>query len=228
MKKLSVLILVVLTFNTFVASAQNIVTISNVGGKVIKFPVPNSQFNEVGDAQRYQFASYLPQSNSMLCVYLDTIDVTKLVKHENDSIKMEKYMLVEINKNLIDTECSDSNFVEVKAEAFQSLKDDAKQLMEDANNTLKEIIDATEDVNINHLKNLGIIYDTKEACGMLMSFVVKNGDKSIKKLCSVNYLRLNNRLIYVYVYTNFTDIAQVNWIKDVSISWSNNLLEANK
>ncbi|MEI6821960.1 MAG: hypothetical protein WCL51_08480 [Bacteroidota bacterium] len=227
MRKLSFILLSVLVLNTFKMSAQNIVTTSNVSGKLIKFPVPNSQYKEVGDAQRYQFASFLPSSNSMLCIYLDTFDITKLVNHENENIKMETYMFVEINKNLIDSDCSDTNFIEVKAEALQLLKDDTIQLLDDANSFLKEIIDEKEDVKLNHLKNLGIIYDTKESCGMLMSFVVKNGNKSTKKLCSVNYLRLNNRLIYVYVYATFTDIAQVKWIKETSESWAKAILGAN-
>jgi len=228
MKKLSFIILTFLIFNTFIASSQNIVTISNVSGKAIKFTVPNSEYREVGDAQRYQFASYLPPSNSMLCVFLDTFDIRKLANRENESIKMDKYMLIEINKNLIDSDCSDSNFILVKSDVIESLKNDMTKLMEDANIILKETIDEKEDVNINHLKTLGILYDNKETFGILMSFVVKNGNKSIKKLCSVNFLQLNNRLIYVYVYTTFNDIAKVKWIKDISISWSKDLLEANK
>ena len=228
MKKLSFFVLTVLVFNAFITSAQNAYTTMTVGGSTINFSAPTTEYKEVVPSQRDQFSSFLPPSNSMLCVYLDTFDLKKLLIRETDSIKMDKYMLIEINKNLVESNCSDSNFAMVKRDAFESLKNDSKQLMDDANNILKEIIDEKEDVNLNHLKTMGILYDNKETCGMLMSFVVKNGNKSVKKLCSVNFLKLNNRLIYMYVFTTFNDISKVKWVKDISISWANDLLEANK
>ncbi len=227
MKKNTFILFITLLLATFSAFAQEKTTNITVGGNPIKFPAPTAQFKEVGEEQRSLFNAFVPESNKLLCVFLDTSDYNRLSSGNTEGIVMEKYMLIEVNSQVESTNLGLDDFADVKKGVASSLKTDMNEIIEDANKILKLKLEDNADVEIGKPNYLGCIYETKESYGLLMSFNIKSETKTVKKLCSLNFLRLNNRLIYIYVYCNFDDITKVKWLKNISESWAKEILKAN-
>jgi len=228
MKKIVFVIFMVVVLGVFHVSAQDNTTVIDIGGVKINIPTPNAGFKEVGINQHDLFNTFIPDFNKLLCVYTDTSDYTHLLNGENDNVKLNNYMFIEVSKKFINHDITTEDFNDLKKEVVGLLKKDLSDIIESANEVLQERKDEVGDVNINEPKALGCIYDIKNAYGSLMSINAKTETTKAKLICSLNFIRIKKRLIYIYVYCNFDNINKINWIKDFSESWAKAILDANK
>ena len=228
MKKTFTLIITIFILCTNSAFNQNSNTVVTMGGVNITIPSANNTYKEVGESQRELFNSFVPETNSLLCVFLDTNDYSYLLKGANENVVMETYMLVEFGKQVESMDCSAKDFLEVKDGVVSTLKNDLDAIKAEANKILNEQKENIGDVEVGTPKTLGKIYEINDAFGSLMSIDYKTDTKVKKMLCSVNFLRLKNRLVYIYIYSKFNNIDNVKYINEISKSWAKLLLEQNK
>ena len=212
----------------FHISAQNKITIVDIGGVKINIPSPNKHFIEVGEEQRPIFADFVLESSNMLCVFLDTNDIIKMLNGKTEDLKLDKFIVVQIDKDEVERDYNEDDFIEIKNNTLESITSDLKEINEKGNNILNKKLDESVSNEANEPKTLGKIKDTKESFGVLMTLKVNSNIRTMNLLSSVNLLRIRNKLISANIYCNFDDIAKIKWITDFSETWAKAILDANK
>jgi hypothetical protein len=174
--------------------------------------------------------STVPDTNRLLAAFLSSEDAASV--RTGTPKGFERYALVE---NLRRAE-----FADVTADIFKQITDGAAQQFgavldgsmkdpqEEINHKLKAMrgVDAT--LTLDKPVQLGVLFSRPSACSFGMIQAVSLAGNSVKMVVGVTILRVQNRLIYTFVYSAFKDDDSVQWVRKTSEQWADAILKANE
>jgi hypothetical protein len=201
------------------------------GGVSIKIPIPDTTFVEVDNDNRESMDIFVPQNNRLLSAYVLTNDLPHLFKDGNNNI-MAKYALVEVPREGENTACEASDFKQVTDGAKKSFGDAFFSSTEEAdaefNRRMKSLDLADMQIKLGQPTQLGCFFSKQDIIGFGMLMGYEMGGSTIKMGMTVILMRVNNRLLFVYLYAEYKNDETIKWLRNVGEKWSDEILKANK
>jgi hypothetical protein len=155
---------------------------------------------------------------------------------ENESAKLDRYMMVETSRALDDHALTVAEFNDVKAEIAKGMNDEAGQAQEQVNQKLKAAAgdpDIQNKVEIGKPVMLGTYLKADNAIGFLMMMIKVHADDGQGNVadttmaCGTVMQRVKERLIYCYVFAPFKDESSLEWVRKTSTQWQEQVTKAN-
>jgi hypothetical protein len=198
----------------------------NIGGKIIDFTLPDSNFTEASNRYNSMFNLFVPANNRLICGYLTKGDMQKLA--EGKDPEMESYILVEVSREAENLDCKPKDFKEVIA----SIGDVSNIITSSTDGVLKEVNDKLSSMNIQEIqlndpKNLGVIFSKEDAIASGMIYKVRQGESVKTYIASILLMRIKERLVYVYLYKVYLNKTTVKAIVSLTDKYATSLLAAN-
>ncbi|MGD0939143.1 MAG: hypothetical protein ABR905_05465 [Terracidiphilus sp.] len=200
------------------------------GLKSIVIPPPTEDLSEIGPDYRVLLESNVPDTNRLLAAFLGAEDSANI--RSRISKGFYRYALVENVRR--------AEFIEFDADAFKQVSNEiAKQFGADLSATMKD-----EQEELNHkLKAmhgvdttfaldkplpLGVFFSKPNACSFGMIEQISSADSAVKMVAGMTILKVQDRLIYAYVYSQYKDEGSVQWVRNTSEQWADAILKANQ
>jgi hypothetical protein len=201
------------------------------GLKSIAIPAPTSELSEIGPDYRVLFEPLVADSNRLIAAFTTSDDAAAMRAGKSEGMK--EYALVEVLRR--------AEFTTVTPELFKQVEDTmATQFGTTLNSTLKDqqdelnhklkaaIGDSATAVNLEKPVQLGVLFSKPDACGFAVVMPVSAKGNNMKMVAGVTVLRVQERLIYAYLYTRYNDEESMQWIRKTAEGWADSILAANK
>jgi hypothetical protein len=75
---------------------------------------------------------------------------------------------------------------------------------------------------------LGAFFSKPNTCGFGIIQQISTGGSVVKMVAGVTILRVQNRLLYTYVFSAYKDEDSVQWVRKTSEQWADAILKANQ
>jgi hypothetical protein len=202
------------------------------GLKSITIPPPTSDLNEIGSDYRVLLETTVPDSNRLIAAYMLAEDAANL--HAGIAKGASRYAYIETSRRAEFAELDAASFKQIAAavaQQFGAITDgspmDIKAHEDELNHKLKAV--GAKEVNFDKPVQLGELFSKPDACafGMIMS-ISSNGAASVKMIAGMTVLRVQNRLLYAYVYSAYKDEESLRWVRTTSEQWADAILKANQ
>ncbi|MEI7768133.1 MAG: hypothetical protein WCJ97_11930 [Phycisphaerae bacterium] len=199
-----------------------------VGTVAIALPTINADFIEVGEDQRPKMEILCPAVNRLIAVFVTPEDQVKIIKSDNE-LKMKRYALVEVPRRGEFVNCTPADFQKIAADIAAG---PGKELDKGINLAQEELTRRMKDLNLDAIElgkpvPLGTLYSKPDALGAGMVVLVKSGKQNIKVAMALSFIRVKQRLLLVYLYTDYQDVNSIKWLSETSERWATAILEAN-
>ena len=200
------------------------------GLKSIAVPAPTSDFVELGPDYRVILEPLAPDSNRLIAAFTLSDDAAAL--RSGAPSGMKQYALVEVMRRAefstitpdIYKQIADAMATQFGATLDGSIKDAQDQL----NRSLKVLSDNAATVSLDKPIQLGLLFSKADACGFGIIMPVSAKGDTIKMAAAVLVLRLQERVVFVYLYKEYKDEASVRWVTQTAQAWADSILAANK
>jgi hypothetical protein len=214
------------------------VTIIQLGSQATRIPAPEgfeeaaAQFELIKD----RFTRTEAPENDMLAVHLPRADCDRLRTGELGSINFNTK--VSVRRAIRDQAYSEARFAELVATFRKSgaeMLDVNSPMMQDIvkrlDKSLTELNKQEIDVDLSQPINLGE-FDSRPniySVMLVLNFKTKTGDREINVpiLATMSYVRVAQRLIYVYTYRKYGSANDVDLSRDFAKKWVGQILAAN-
>jgi hypothetical protein len=221
-----------------VAQTRKAVDTFHLGDQVIAIPAPanfeeaTSQFESI----KKHFTQTEAQENDMLAVHLPHADCEKL--RAGGFGPFNFYTKVSIRKAVREQNYSAERFANLVA----TFRKSGSQIMDINGPTMKGIINQLDKslselskqetkVDLSQPVNLGEFDTRPNVYGvmLLLNLTTRTGDREVTVpiLGGLTYLRVKQRLIYVYTYRKYTSRSDVGALRDFTKQWIGQILTAN-
>ncbi len=201
------------------------------GLKSIAIPPPTSDLIETGPDYRVLFEPFAPAGNRLIAAFVLPDDMT--IIRAGQVANTKQYALVEVLRR--------AEFATLTPDLFKQIADTAaaqfgadvnatfKDQQDDLNRRLKEINGAgAASVNLDKPAQLGLLFSKPDACGFGMIMPVSAKGITLKMIVAIVYMRVQERLIYSALYTEYKDDSSVQWARKTAEDWAGAILAANK
>jgi hypothetical protein len=201
------------------------------GGTPIAIPSPAKEMNEIGDDNRALMDAFVAQSNRLIACFMLKGDLQKLKGGANDSI-LARYAMVQVPRRGEYLDCGSSDFKEVanslKEEFGDILSSSMKETEDEFNKRMKSLDLEEATVSLGAPIQLGCLFSKQDAyCfGMIVPFTM--GGNSIKMGMGAVFMRVKQRLLFVYLYSEYKDDDSIAWIRVTIEDWADAIIKANK
>ena len=75
---------------------------------------------------------------------------------------------------------------------------------------------------------LGVFFSKPNACSFGIIQQISAVGSSVKMVAGITILRVQNRLLYAYIYSAYKDEDSVQWVRKTSEQWADAILKANQ
>jgi hypothetical protein len=200
------------------------------GLKSIVIPPPTPELNEMGPDYRVLVESMVPDTNRLLAAFVTAEDFANV--RSGTAKPFGRYAVVE---NLRRAEFADINadlFKQVSAGAAEQigavLDSSMKDPQEEINHKLKAMLGSDKAITLDKPLQLGAFFSKPNACSFGMIESVSTSGSAVKMVAGMTIMRVQNRLIYAYVFSAFKDEDSVQWVRKTSEQWADAILKANE
>jgi len=220
------------------AQAQTANDPLHVGGVTIEAPsLPG--FNEISKISPDVVAlaeAMIPPANRLLGVYLSDRDYEKLINGE--SPEFDRYMFIQVHRELENKNLSHADFREISTQLkaqqdtiLDDVREDVGKLFDSASNQISKDYDVSLDMQLGDQKSLGVFLDQPNAVAFT-SLVKYQGSLEGEAFDyvmagSTMLMKVKRRLLYVYVYSQYEEQADVDWVESRTTELANLMLTAN-
>lgn len=200
------------------------------GLKSLTIPAPSADLAEIGSDYRVLLEPLAPDSNRLIAAFAHPDDLAAMRAGSSDG--MQQYALVEVLRR--------AEFADITPEIFKQVADgmatqfgttlDAslKDAQDQLNRSLKALNDNAATVSLDKPIQLGLLFSKPDACGFGVVMPVSAGGKTIKMATAVIVLRVQDRVVFAYLYNNYNDEDSVKWVRKTGEDWADAILAANK
>ncbi len=215
------------------------VAVFQLGNQATRIPAPlgfeeaASQFEKI----KHHFTQTEAPDNDMLAVHLPRGDCDKLRAGEFGPFDF--YTKISIRRAIRDEEYSAQRFASLVA-AFRKTGGlildingpTMKGIVERLDKSLTELSQQSTEIDLSQPVNLGE-FDTRPnvySVMLLINFKTKIGDETanVPVLGGLSYVRIQQRLVYVYTYRKYKAGADVKVLRDFTKRWIGQILAANR
>ncbi len=228
MKKLVLIIIFGVLLISIKTFGQSNYTTVKVDGISIKIPMPSKNYYKILTDKNNIFKSYIPDGNKLLVAYVDSIDNNIIANGTPDKASLKKCMFVQSNKPYENISISEKQLKEIRIENFGRAKYVLQQLLDSNTYYIEKYRKNNSGIFTETSKNIGVIYENKNAFGLLVSIVENDGTKYQFSTCIAGYVKVKNRLIFTFVFTDYNYNSDIIWASNVSERWAKAIIDANK
>jgi len=230
-KKLFIFLLISLYFTSSVyADSRN-----------FSFKINNTKINVSTPDGFYESSNIYPERlDYVRTIYPDYLQVQALLAPKGipDNERIARYVLLVTNKNADNQKITQEFFNDLREKSREqqfTLMNDYKDLIEDAledgTSKLLKKYDVEFVANIGETVPLGVFFDNKKAISINMITnpnVVSNGvTYSPLQLASLSMVFIKNRIINVYIYSDYESENDIVWIEGITKELINLLINNN-
>ena len=235
MKKVSTLFLVLLFITAVNAQGANETPEApsyTAGGVPIVIPAPTEEMREVGpDIREYLELLIVAKGNRLLASFVSEDDLERLTRRD-ENLLLTKYASVQVPRRGEDTNVSEYMFEQIVELASVRIKEMMVSSLEEAAEELNRRMEA---MNIDDLKtsfgqpiHLGRLFSSDRAFGYGTIIPVSVGNRTTNRCVGATLLLVKQRMLFVYLYTDYQNEESVNWIRSVGEKWVNAIIAANR
>ena len=201
-----------------------------VGGKTIAVPPPSTEVVEVGSDDRVLLENFVPQNNRLVAGFLSPNDLPALKKGGLKTL--DRYAIVEVPRR--------AEFKDVDRDAYKQIADAvarqfgtdleaAMKEQEDAiNRRLKSLSSEAATISLDKPIPLGLLFSKSDACGVAMIMPVSSQGSTTRMVMAMTVLRVQDRVLFGYLYTVYKDETTVQWMRKTTESWVEAILKDNQ
>ena len=202
------------------------------GLKSIAIPAPAGDLTEIGPDYRVLFEPLTPDTNRLIAAFALSDDAAQL-RSTGASGGLKEYALVEVLRR--------AEFVDISSDLFRQVEDNmATQFgttlnssLQDQQDELNRKLKATHGdeafaVSLDKPLQLGVLFSKTDACAFGVIMPVSAKGTTIKMAAGVIVMRVQQRLVYGYLYTLYKDDDSVQWVRKTAEAWAGSILAANK
>lgn len=200
------------------------------GLKSIAIPAPTTDFAEIGPDYRVLLEPLAPDSNRLIAAF--TLPDDAATMRSGGAYSLKQYALVEVLRRAefatvapdLFKQVEDAMATQFGADLNASLKDQQDEL----NHRLKALNgDSAATVSLDKPVLLGVLFSKPDACGFGVIMPVSAKGTTIKMAAGIVVMRVQQRLVYAYIYTEYKDEASVQWVRKTAETWADAILAAN-
>jgi len=232
-RRTAAVLAIVVAFGLRVNLAQDKAAPNNeafrAGGKSFQLPPPSDDLVELGSDYRVKMEVFVPDSNRLVAGYVPQSVVSAV--RDGTAKSFDRYAMVEIPRR--------AEFSDVSADLFSQITDAVSQQFgaqleatikdqqEAMNRRLKAINSDAGTITLDEPTQLGAFFSKKDACafGSIMPF--SGGAKTINMLMGMMVLRVQERLLFAYVYTDYNGEGSADWMRKTTEAWADAILRLN-
>lgn len=234
MKKIAIVFLLTLCI-TFICNAQEPslkaakIHSFKAGGTPILIPPPTIVMTEIGYDYRELMEVFVAPSNRLLAAFILTKDLPEFTKKTDD---LEKYAMAQVSRRGEYINCGSKDFKEITAGAKKQFGDimnsTMKEVEEEFNRRMKSLDLEKAVISLGKPIQLGCLFSKQDAYGfgMIMPISTEETKKEMAAGCAL--LRVNQRLLFFYLYAEYKDEDTIKWIRKTTENWADAILMANK
>jgi hypothetical protein len=211
------------------ASAQLTETY-RVGLKSIAIPPPSKDLPEIGPDYRVVLETLAPATNRLVAAFNRPEDLPQILA--GGDVPLPRYALVEIPRRAEFVDVDSASFKTVTDSAAQSfganLDADVKKSQDDLNRKLKDIDASSLAITLDKPLALGAFFSKSDAAAFGLVESVAAQGPATKMAVGIVVLRVQNRVVFLYLYSVYKDESSVQWLRSTSEQWADAVLAANK
>lgn len=202
------------------------------GLKSIAIPQPTSDLNEVGSDYRVLLEPMVPDTNRLIAAYMRDDAAAKV--RAGIAFGPSRYALVETLRRGEFAEVDAATFKQISAalaKEFGASQDSPPMNLkaeEDELNHKLKAVGATNELTFDKPVQLGAFFSKPNAYGYGMILPISSGGPSVKVVSGITCLRVQNRMLYAFVYAPYTGDDSVQWVRKTSEDWADAILKANQ
>lgn len=200
------------------------------GLKSIVIPSPTPDLHELGSDYRVLTESLAPDTNRLIAAFLSAEDASNI--RSGVSKPVARYALVETLRRAEFANIDSKTFEEVTesmAPLFgTTLEASMKDQQQEMNHKLKAMRGNVATITLDKPVQLGSFFCKVDACGFGTIMPMSTAGNAVKMVTGSTILRVQNRLLYLFVYAVFKDDDSVLWVRKTSEQWADSILSANK
>lgn len=212
-----------------ISTAQSTPTY-RAGLKDFTIPTPTSELVEAGSDYRVLLEPLVPINNRLVAAFLQPADLDTL--RSGAAAALGRYALVEIPRR--------AEFADVTPELFKQLSDTIgtqfgaevestlKDQQDEVNRRRKALGSAASDITLDKPVQLGTLFSKPDAAAYGMIMAVSTGGKTRKMIMGMLVVRVQSRVLLIYMYGEYKDQSSVDWIRTTDEHWADAILQANK
>lgn len=199
-----------------------------VGGISIVVPLPHQDFVRVGyenEELREFFKALMPPSNRFLCAYVLRNELMRI--NAGDVISLSRSIVLQVYRDAEFYELTTDDFAYLVRDAENSLG--SESVMRDARAKVAEQLKTLglEDIKIDHPVPFGVLFSIQNAWAFGMIVPVRYGTETLMMGSSSCLLRVKNRLLFAYVYSEYKGEETMEWLSATTENWARSILKEN-
>lgn len=234
----SIAILFFVSASAFAQTSKADVTTFELGNQVVTIPAPEgfeeaaSQFEGV----RNHFAATEAPGNDMLAVHLPHADCEKLRAGEfgpfsfytkisvRQAVRATDYSTQRFANLVTEFRKNGSKILDVNSPAMKATLENLGKNLSELNNQETQV-DMSQPVNLGEFDTRANIYSVM----LLINFKTQSGAGDVNRLIAggLSYVRVKQRLIYVYTYRKYESKTDVEVLRDFTMKWIGQIFAAN-
>ncbi len=197
------------------------------GGMTIIIPAPSAEYQEVGYDKREFMEVTVPVENRLLAAFFLADELKKW--DVTGELKATKYMYLQVQRKFEHLDClsEDFDFIE---DTYKDFPEITPEMIEEFRSSFFKNLETMnlEDTQFGVPDILGKVFSIPDAFAFSMILKLKDDQGARRMLCNICNIRVNNRLLIAYVYSESVDEASLMWINDISETWVKEILAANR
>lgn len=204
------------------------------GGVNLTIPPPTGELAEMGANYRSMMDPFVPDSNRLVAAFLLPDDLRSF--QSGKRVGLRRYALVEVPRSDEFTVVSADDFqnaANAVDKQFGSTGDSGltnnlvKQEEDELNRKLKALNLNSPKTTLGKPVMLGKFFSKANVYCFGMVTQVSSSGSTVNMLIGVLLMRVNSRILYVYVYTEYNGDETVPWIQRTTMSWADAILSGN-
>jgi hypothetical protein len=192
----------------------------------VSIPSPTPELIEMGPDLRVLMEPLAPAKLRLVAAFIPSDNLAKLPGPS--SATLTKYALVEVPRA--------AEFLDVDEASFKTVVDGMSQQFSSGNlqSTMQTAIDrhfadlGAGKLTVDKPTQLGTMFSKQNASGFAMLMPMAVNDKSVTLVAATLVVRVRNRLLFAYLYTQYEDKASVDWVTKTSELWADSILKSNE
>jgi hypothetical protein len=199
------------------------------GGTLMNIPAPGREFAPLGRGYCDAMQLFVPDEHRLLCAFVLDSDLRRLNMGDTE-LRLRRYGLVQVPRDAEYTECGASDFAEVVDALHESFGELVTWSVDDVEEQLNERMRSLDldEVRIGQPAQLGCFFSRPNACGFGMLVAMESGGETATIGVGAMVMRVNERLVFVYLYAQYEDEQTIAWLRKTSEQWSDAILKANR
>lgn len=195
------------------------------GLKSFTIPSPAPELHEMGPDLRVLMEPLAPAKLRLIAAFMLSDNLNQL---PGNTAPLTKYALVEVPRA--------AEFQDVDETIFKTVVDGMTQQFASGNlqSTMQTEIDrhfadlGAGKLTVDKPTQLGTLFSKPNASGFAMLMPMALNDKTVTLVAATLAVRVRNRVLFAYLYTQYKDKTSVDWITKTSESWVDAILKSNE